>query len=159
MTDQLPTLAAGLLGFGTGIFIVLSLIEKPVWRLMWAPRSPRVPDEAARDAHAVRKRVIHLLPPTMMIAMAGVTILLGVLLVVSGFSAPAIAVASLFAVQLVLIVRRLSADIRGVNEGASDGDPGAVRDGLAALALLHHRGLLMTASTLVALWAYVALAT
>jgi len=34
----------------------------------------------------------------------------------------------------------------------SDGDIEQVRDGLGALALAHHRGLLLAASTLIAQW-------
>lgn len=153
MTDLILTLIAGLLGLGTGVFVVLSLIEKPAWRLMWAPRSERVSDDEARTVHAILKRVIHLLPPTMMTTMTGVTILMVVLLVLSGFSPASLVLAVLFFAQLALIVSRLFRDIRGVDEVASQGDPGEVRDGLGALTLLHHRGLSMTASTLVAVWA------
>ncbi|MDX8354108.1 hypothetical protein [Cognatiyoonia sp. IB215182] len=151
MTDIVPTLLAGLLGLGTGIFLVLSLIEKPVWRLMWAPQSAQVSDEDARKVHAILKRVIHLLPPTMMTTMGTVSVLMCVLLWQAGFSAVAMTVAGLFFVQLVLIVARLFKDIRGVEAVPSDGELTAVRDGLGALALLHHRGLLMTLSTLIAL--------
>lgn len=157
MTDLIPSLLAGLLGLGTGVFVVLSLIEKPVWRLMWAPRSARVSDEEARKVHAILKRVIHLLPPTMMTTMGTASVLMIVLLVQAGLSAAAIAVASLFFIQLALIVARLFRDIRGVDEVSSDGEAAAVRDGLGALTLLHHRGLLMTLSTLIAVLAVQAL--
>lgn len=150
MTDLIPSLLTALLGLGTGIFVVLSLIEKPVWRLMWAPRSPQVTDDEARAVHTILKRVIHLLPPTMMSTMGAVSILMIVLLWRTGLSVAAIAVASLFFIQLVLIVARLFSDIRSVDDVPTDGEAGAVRDGLSALALLHHRGLLMTLSTLVA---------
>lgn len=150
MSDLIPSLLAGLLGLGTGIFVVLSLIEQPVWRLMWAPHSARVSDDEARTVHAILKRVIHLLPPAMMSTMGTASILMIVLLWQTGLPAAAIAVASLFFVQLALIVARLFRDIRGVDEVPTDGDAGAVRDGLGALALLHHRGLLMTLSTLIA---------
>ena len=150
MIDLIPSLLTGLLGIGTGIFVVLSLIEKPVWRLMWAPRAAEVSDDEARRVHAILKRVIHLLPPTMMTTMAAVSLLIAALLWQSGMSLSAIAVAALFFVQLALIVARLFRDIRGVDDVPTDGDAGAVRDGLAALALLHHRGLAMTLSTLIA---------
>lgn len=154
MTDLIPSLLAGLLGLGSGIFVVLSFIEKPVWQLMWAPRSSRVSDEDARSVHAILKRVIHLLPPTMGTTMATASVLMIVLIVQTGFSALTLALGALFFGQLVLIVARLARDIRGVDEVRSDGDVGAVRDGLGALALLHHRGLLMTGSTLIAILAY-----
>ncbi len=158
MPDVLMSLLTGLLGLGTGIFVVLSLIEKPVWRLMWAPHSAQVGDDEARKVHTILKRVIHLLPPTMMTTMGTATLLVIVLLVQTGFSTASIALATLFFVQLGLIVARLFKDIRGVDTVPSDGDVVAVRDGLGALALLHHRGLLMTLSTLVAVLALQALA-
>ncbi len=150
MTDLLPSLLAGLLGLGTGVFVVLSLIEKPVWRLMWTPRTGQVSDDEARTVHAILKRVIHLLPPTMMSTMGTVSVLMVVLLWQTELSVAAVAVASLFFAQLALIVARLFKDIRGVDDVPSEGEVGAVRDGLGALALLHHRGLLMTLSTLIA---------
>ncbi|GFE63878.1 hypothetical protein [Litoreibacter roseus] len=158
MPDVLISLLTGLLGLGTGIFVVLSLIEKPVWRLMWAPDSTQVGDDEARKVHAILKRVIHLLPPTMMTTMGTATLLVIVLLVKAGFSATAIAVATLFFVQLGLIVARLFKDIRNVDTVPSDGDLVAVRNGLGALTLLHHRGLFMTLSTLVAVLVLQALA-
>lgn len=157
MTDLIPSLLAGLLGLGTGVFVVLSLIEKPVWRLMWAPHSTRVSDQEARTVHAILKRVIHLLPPTMMTTMGTASALMIVLLVQAGLSTVAITVASLFFVQLALIVARLFKDIRGVDEVPSDGEAAAVRAGLGALTLLHHRGLLMTLSTFIAVLAMQAL--
>lgn len=157
MTGIIPALLAGLLGLGSGIFVVLSLIEKPVWRLMWAPRSPRVSNDDARTVHAILKRVIHLLPPTMMTTMGTASVLMIVLLWQTGLSGAVIAVASLFFIQLALIVTRLFKDIRGVDEVPSDGEMSAVRDGLGALTLLHHRGLLMTISTLLALLTVLAL--
>lgn len=152
------SLAAALLGLGTGIFVVLSLLERPVWPLMRSPASPRVSDGEARAVHAVLKRVIRMLPPTMMTTMAAVSALLVALVVATGASAGMLGVAGLFFVQLVLIATRLRRDIRGVEEVPSDGDAVRVRSGLATLAILHHRGLLMTGSTLSALLAVPALA-
>ncbi len=157
MIELVPLLLAGLLGLGTGVFVVLSLIEKPVWRLMWAPHSTQVSDEDARKVHAILKRVIHLLPPTMMTTMGMASVLMIFLSIQAGLSAAAIAVASLFFAQLALIVARLFKDIRGVDEVPSNGEVAAVREGLGALALLHHRGLLMTSSTLIAVLAVQAL--
>ena len=52
-------------------------------------------------------------------------------------------VALVFFGQQTLIIRRLKKDIDAVDGVSSDsGDIGDVRDGLGALALLHHRGLL-----------------
>jgi len=152
MPDLTANLVSALLGFGTGIFAVLSLLEKPVWRLMTQPRSPNVADEEARAVHAILKRVIHLLPPTMITTLAAVSLLIAAQLYLSGFAPATAAVAGVFFAQLVLILVRLRKDIRGVDEVPSGGEIGIVRDGLGALALLHHRGLLMTATTLIAHW-------
>ncbi|MEE8601672.1 hypothetical protein [Euzebya tangerina] len=148
--DRLLPLLSALLGLGTGIFVVLSLIEKPVWRLMWQPRSGRVSDDEARTVHAILKRVIHLLPPTMMTTMGAASLLMILLLVQTGVTLASVSLAALFFIQLALIVARLFRDIRGVDEVPSDGEASEVRSGLGRLALLHHRGLLMTSTTLLA---------
>ena len=157
MINIAPILIASFLGLGAGIFTALSLIEKPVWRLMWARRSPRVSDDEARTVHAMLKRIIHLFPPTMATSMAIVSVLMIVLIAQEGASAGSLMLAGVFFTQLVLIVARLRKDIRGVNEVNSQGDMTLVRNGLGALALLHHRGLLMTVSTLIAISVFVAL--
>jgi len=72
----ISNLICGLLGLGTGIFIVLSLVERPVWRLMRDARAKQVSDADARAVHAILKRVIHLLPPAMMATMGTVTLLI-----------------------------------------------------------------------------------
>ena len=155
MTDLIPIVMAAFLGLGTGIFTALSLIEKAVWPLMWAPGSSRVSNETARKAHAILKHVIHLFPPTMMITMLTVSVLM-ICLVVLEWSSPApLLLAALFFIQLITIVARLRSDIRGVDTVSSDGDIVEVRSGLGTLALLHHRGLLMTTSTLIALAAFI----
>jgi len=41
----------GLPGFGAGIFTMLSLIEKPAWRLMWNRRSAKVSDGFLARVH------------------------------------------------------------------------------------------------------------
>jgi len=155
MSDLMTNIACGLLGFGTGIFTVLSLIEKPVWRLMRDSRSERVSDADARAVHAILKRVIHMLPPTMMVTMGGVSVLIAVQLYFGPPRATAI-VAAVFFSQLLLTLRVLFKAIRGVDSVPSDGDIRQVRDGLGALERVHHQGLLMTASTLVAQWFLVA---
>ena len=76
MTELLSAITCGLLGFATGIFTVLSLIEKPTWALMRFRSAPSVSDDEARAVHAILKRVIHLLPPTMITTMAGVSVLI-----------------------------------------------------------------------------------
>lgn len=157
MTDLATTVMTGLLGLGTGIFATLSLIEKPIWPMLRAPLSPRVGDDEVRKVHAILKRLIHLLPPTMMTTMGGVSLMMIILFIQQGASIRNMIVSLVFFSQLILIVARLFEDIRGVDMVDSHGDISTVRDGLAALALLHHRGLLMTGSTLILVWLFAAL--
>ncbi|WP_420410063.1 hypothetical protein [Hoeflea sp.] len=157
MTDLATTLMTGLLGLGTGIFATLSLIEKPIWPMLRAPLTLQVGDDEVRKVHAILKRLIHLLPPTMMTTMGGVSLMMIILFMEQGASIRNMLVSLVFFSQLILIVARLFEDIRGVDMVDSDGDIGSVRNGLAALALLHHRGLLMTSSTLILIWLFAAL--
>jgi hypothetical protein len=69
MPDLVTLLATACFTFAAGIFTVLSLVEKPVWSLMRDPKSQRADDRMVRDIHAQLRRVIHLLPPTMMVTM------------------------------------------------------------------------------------------
>lgn len=154
MNMLINTVLAGLLGLSTGIFLTLSLIERPIWRLMWAPLSDEVKNTDARNVHSILKRVIHLLPPTMMTTMLGVSVLLSIWIRQTGLTTETITLCCIFFGQLVPIVLRLRRDIRGVDLVDSDGDIATVRKGLGSLALLHHRGLLMTSSTLVFLWIF-----
>jgi len=156
MTDLISNLLCGLLGFATGIFTVLSLIEKPTWRLMGNAASPRVSDENSRTVHAILKRVIHLLPPTMITTMTVVSVLVAVQMFRTDLSAMAIVVAAVFYAQLIAVLVPLFPAIRGVDTVPSDGEIGAVRGGLGTLARVHHQGLAMTATTLVAQWVLVA---
>ena len=142
----------GLLGFATGIFTVLSLVEKPVWRLMRLPHSTSVSDETARTIHQALKRVIHLLPPTMITTMLSVSILLGFNLVSSNFEMPYVIVSAVFFVQFIFVASLLKKRINDVDNTPSNGEISAVRTGLGALARLHHQGLLMVFSTLLAIW-------
>ena len=151
MTDLIVFAIAALLGVGTGIFGALSLIEKSVWPLMWSPQTDLVTDKDARKVHAILNHVIYLFPPTMISTMGAVSVLMIVFVWFEGGAISNIAVAILFFAQLFLILMRLRMDIRGVAEVSPDGDATVVRSGLGALALLHHRGLLMTSSTLIAL--------
>jgi len=153
MTNELlSNIACGLLGFGTGIFTVLSLIEKPTYALMRNRGAASVSDDEARAVHAILKRVIHLLPPTMITTMTVVSVLIGVQLYRSDFATPATVVAVVFFVQLITVVIPLFPAIRGVDGVPSDGRIREVRDGLGTLARVHHQGLAMTSTTLFAQW-------
>jgi len=134
----------GLLGVGTGIFVALSLLEKPVWALMRDRRAHTVHDVDVQGVHVILRQLVPRLPPAM-IATMSVTAALVV------WQADWI-VAGVFLPQLGLIVLRLRRDIRGVSGVSIDASIALIRDGVGALALLHHRGLLMTASTLIVQW-------
>jgi len=140
------------LSLGTGIFVVLSLIEQPVWKLMRRATAPEVHDMDARDVHASLQRVIHLLPPVMVLLMLAVCLLFFVQSFATDHTPAALLVPGIFLVQFVPIVIRLDRDIHGVATVSPLGEIGAVRDGLARLVRLHHRGLLMTTTTVFAQW-------
>ena len=90
--------------FGTGIFTVLSLIEKPTWALMRDRGALSVTDENALMVHAILERVIHVLPPTMITTMTIVSVLIAVQLFRSGFATTPVVVAAVFYVQLIAVV-------------------------------------------------------
>ena len=155
MTDVITTLIPSFLAFACGIFIVLSLVEKPVWQLMWNPQAEQVPDDTARVIHAALKRVIHLLPPTMMTTMSSVLLLLVAQTWLANFSSPTLTVLIVFIGTMVGIVARLKKRIDDVDSVLSDGEIGTVRQGLGALARLHHQGLLAVTITLIMQYALV----
>jgi len=151
----LSNVTCGLLGLATGIFTVLSLVEKPTWALMWNSAAPHVPDEAARAVHAILKRVIHMLPPTMITTMLVVSILIGFQMWRTDFATAPVVVGLVFFPQLVSVVIPLFPAIRGVDDVSSGGEIQLVRSGLGTLARVHHQGLAMVSSTLVAQWVLV----
>jgi len=108
----LPNLICGLLGFGTGIFTVLSLIEKPAWWLMHDPRSERVSDDDVRAIHAILKRVIHMLPPTMITTMTTVSVLVVFQLFQAEFSR-----------ATIILGRSVLRPTRSCRDSAVSGDP------------------------------------
>ena len=144
-----------LLAFACGIFVVLSLVEKPVWRMMRNPATPRVTDDTARLIHGALKRVIHLLPPTMITTMSSLLILLVAQSWLSGFSWETLTVLTVFVGSMIGVVAVLKKRIDDVDRAPSDGDIDVVRAGLGALVRLHHRGLLAAAATLGAQYALV----
>lgn len=148
--ELIVVLMVALLGFGAGIFTVLSLIEKPAWWLMWSETAP-VEDRDIRSIHMTLKSLIHVLPPTMMVLMAGVSGLMIWWWLSGGEALIVTATAFVFFAQLLLILTRLFRDINGVKNVTSDSDITLVREGLASLMQVHHRGLLMTTSTLIVL--------
>lgn len=149
MPNLIATLIPTLLAFACGIFIVLSLVEKPVWRLMREPDSPNVSDDTARLIHAALKRIIHLLPPAMIATMSSVLVLVIVQTWFATFSWPTVGVLAVFVGSMAGVVAHLRGRIDDVDGVSSQGDIQAVRTGLGALVRLHHQGLLAAAATLV----------
>ena len=159
MEPLIPAIVCALLGLASGIFLVLSLIEKPVWGLMWNRSSDAVPEDIVRAIQAQLKRVLHLLPPTMITTVFSLFALLIYQLFLFEFAILAWAVLATFVAQQFFIILRLKKDIDGVDGVPTDGDYDTVRSGLGALALLHHRGLLSTASTLIVQITFIAVTT
>lgn len=152
MTDPIPDVLCGLLGFAAGIFAALSVVERPVWRVMLDPASKRVSDDSARAVHAILKRVIHPLSPIMTGTVSTVTALVVVQVVTTSGADAALIVAGVFFVQFAFVFRRPFGAVRRVVTTPSDDYPWRVREGLAALAREHHLAFAMMATTLVAQW-------
>ena len=151
-------LALGCLPFSAGVFSTPS-IEKPVRSLMHGPASPKASDAHSRLVHAELRRVIDLLPPTMVVARASAFVLIVGHAWLRGFDPlplPLAVVATYVALQGRL-VSQLAPRIEAVKGVPSEtGEIGAVREGPGRLAVIHHVGLAMAliVSTLlvVALW-------
>lgn len=139
-----------LLAFASGIFVVLSLIEKPTWKLMTDPDSKLVSDETTRLIHGALKRLIHLLPPTMITTMSSLLLLLVTQAILTHYQWQAIAVLLIFILAMSSVVTVLKSRIDAVDHVSSEANIRDVRHGLGALALLHHKGLLAALVTLMA---------
>ncbi|MBB3060286.1 hypothetical protein [Microbulbifer rhizosphaerae] len=147
MTEISTTLATICFAFATGIFTVLSLIEKPVWSLIHNPSSKNADDNIVRLVHAQLNRLIHLLPPTMKATMGGGAIFLTIQGWQRGFDWPSNLVLAVFILCIVYIISHLEKRIRAVADTRSDTDDiHKIRIGLGELAALHHIGLATTAS-------------
>ena len=57
MQSFILCLVSACFAFAAGIFLTLSFIERPVWRLMRAPQSPTVPDAVAGEVHGILRRL------------------------------------------------------------------------------------------------------
>jgi hypothetical protein len=146
MSALVTLLATACFTFAAGIFTVLSLVEKPVWSLMRDPMSPRADDRIVRDIHAQLRRVIHLLPPTMMTTMAGGAVLLLLQAWLAGFDWFSLVILLHFVLCLAYLLSILGRRIRAVDLTPSDSAIGPVRTGLGQLAALHHVGLFTAVS-------------
>jgi hypothetical protein len=146
MLDFVTVLATACFTFAAGIFTVLSLVEKPVWSLMRDPMSQRADDGIVRNIHAQLRRVIHLLPPTMMVTMASGAALIVVHAGLSGFDWIAVVILVHFTLCLTYLLSILNRRIHAVDLTPSDSAIGPVRTGLGRLAALHHVGLFTACS-------------
>ncbi len=127
--------------FATGIFLTLSYIERPVWRLMREPQSREVPDAVAGEVHRILARVIHLLPPTMKSAMTlGATALLAQAWQSGWAWLPLVQLGTL-GVGLSYILPRLSRRIAAVSDRCPAPVDADLRRAVGELAALHHAGL------------------
>lgn len=142
----LPLLIQTCFTFAIGIFTALSLLERPVWRLMGRPMDESVPDTIARTIHADLQRLIPLLPPTMVTAMTLGAVLLVIQAWQRSFDGPSVIVLALFATAQGYLFVDLKPRIRGVRDMPTDGPIASVRTGLGRLVALHHGGLATTAS-------------
>lgn len=150
-------LALGCLLFSAGVFSTLSFLEKPVWSLMRDPVSPKASDADSRMIHAELRRVIDLLPPTMIVAQASAFVLIVAHTWLRGFDPLSLTIIAVYVALQGWLVSQLRPRIEAVKGVPSEtGEIGAVREGLGRLAVIHHIGLAMAliVSTLliVALW-------
>ena len=145
-----PTLAALVLyAFATGIFAVLSALERPVHRLMWDHAAP-VPEGEVRRIHAALKGFIHILPPIMMTTMALALAMLLWQLAARGDAWGGAVLAAFVALQGAIsptLLRRIAA----VKAQGSDSPLGEVRRDTARLAAVHHMGMGVTVAMTVLL--------
>lgn len=148
MQSFILCLVGACFAFATGIFLTLSYIERPVWRLMREPQTPDVPDTATADVHGTLRRVIHLLPPTMMTAQAVGTLALFAQAVQSGWAWQPLVQLGVLLVGLGYILPRLSPRIAAVSDRSSTPVDAGLRRAVGELALLHHAGLAMTGTIL-----------
>ena len=138
-------LALGCFMFSAGVFSTLSFIEKPVWSLMRDVRSPSASDADSRLVHAELRRVIDLLPPTMMVAQASAFGLVLLHAWVRGFDALSLLIVVVYLVMQGWLVWRLKPVITAAKAVGSDvGEIGAVRATLRGLLVIHHGGLAMS---------------
>ncbi|MDF0603836.1 hypothetical protein P1J78_24285 [Psychromarinibacter sp. C21-152] len=148
MQSFILCLAGACFAFAAGIFLTLSYIERPVWRLMRAPSSWHVPDTVAGEVHGMLRRVIHLLPPTMKSVMSLGTLALLVQAWQSGWAWLPLAQLGTLAVGLGYVLPRLGPRIAAVSNRGSEHVDAGLRRSVGELAALHHAGLAMVVAVL-----------
>ncbi len=135
--------------FAVGIFTTLSLLERPIWRLMRRPMDKDVPNGIVRTIHADLQRLIPLLPPTMVTTMTVGAVLLVMQAWQRDFDLPSTVIVAVFTLAQGYLFVELKGRIRGVREVPNDGPIEPVRTGLGRLVALHHGGLATTAAVAV----------
>ena len=148
MNELIAALIVLCYSFATGIFYVLSCLEKPVWPLMRNPDSEKAADKDARFVHQALQRLIPLLPPTMVTTTLTGLVLLALQSVQRDFDRPSLIILVFFLVMISYLFSRLRGCIKGVSQVPHDGDIAGVRDGTGRLAALHHTGLFTMAGVL-----------
>ncbi|MEM9983105.1 MAG: hypothetical protein AAF734_11460, partial [Bacteroidota bacterium] len=133
------------------IFYVLSMIEKPIWGYLY--KSKLFPKEKLmRQIHGQLKRLITLLPPTMIVSMFS-SLMLIVYQAFTLKSTPALILAVFFVTGLGYLIIFLKRRIDGVKQIDSDEEYIILNTGVIRLAQLHHEGLLLAfTSFILQLW-------
>ncbi len=140
MKTLVPYLIILLLSYATGIFYVLSMIEKPIWRYMSSSKKLFPKEELMRNIHGQLKRLITLLPPTMITSMAGSAILIVYQYFVLKNTISLVLLMVFFS-GLGYLVFHLKKRIDGVANIDSDAEYRVLNTGVIRLAQLHHVGL------------------
>lgn len=137
--------------FASGIFCALSMIERPVWKLMLREQDGSINDSSVRSVHNQLSHLTRYLPPIMKTTMLVGGLALLVQSWLRGFDGAGLIVLGTFVVGVGFIFSRLQRCIDGVAKvEATTGDIRSVKSGTGQLAKLHHLGLAM-AVTIVAL--------
>ena len=137
--------ALGCFLFSAGVFSTLSFVEKPVWGLLRSVTSPSASDSDSRLIHAQLRRVIDLLPPTMMIAQASAFVLIVAHAWLRDLDVFSLVIVAVYFAMQGWLVWRLRPVITAAKAVDSDsGEIGAVRETLRDLLVIHHGGLAMS---------------
>lgn len=141
MKALVPYLIIVLLSYATGIFYVLSMIEKPIWGHLNTSDRLFKDEPLMRKIHSELKRLITLLPPTMVVSMLGSALLITYQYAIVK-NTQALLLLIVFVSALVYLVAHLKSRIDGVAKINSEAEYKKLNRGVIRLAQLHHIGLL-----------------
>lgn len=142
MKTLVPYLIILLLSYATGIFYVLSMIEKPIWKDMLSSKKIFPNESLMRSIHGQLKRLTTLLPPMMVTSMLGSA----TLIIYQYFllkSTMSLVLLVIFFSGLGYLIFHLKNRIDGVAKIDSDAEYKVLNRGVIRLAQLHHVGLLV----------------